>query len=96
MEVYPLGMSIHSYGKWASRKFVSFPMNSMVIFHSYVRQYQRVDASVKQTWKTWANLENVGNMSPMENMATGPDKVLNLLIPEVLAKKLLGSIGIGK
>ena len=28
------------------RKFVDFPMNSMVIFHSYVTVYQRVWATV--------------------------------------------------
>ena len=35
----PSGNLLHSYWKWPSRKFVDFPINSMVIFHSFLLVY---------------------------------------------------------
>ena len=32
----------NNYGTWPSRKFVSFPINSTMIFHSFVNVYQRI------------------------------------------------------
>ena len=40
---YPLVMTVPvCHWTWSSRKFVSFPINSMVIFHSFLLNYQRV------------------------------------------------------
>ena len=39
--ILPSGKRLHSYGQ-ITIEIVNFPMNSMVIFHSYVNVYQRV------------------------------------------------------
>ena len=53
METYPLVICCSSLLKMAHRNFVDFPINSMVIFHSYVNVYQRVwkdDAKLSMRW----------------------------------------------
>ena len=52
----PSGNLLHSYSKWPSRHFVSFPIRHGGSFHSYVSHYWRVMTKNLEPRPSWTNI----------------------------------------
>ena len=79
----PSGYVKHSYWKWPI-EIVDFPINSMVIFHSYVWHNQRVWRFTHQTGQIFHHHRTRKNVSALEPRSKIGIKIGNLGRTEIL------------